>query len=327
MAGESPDDSDAFISEVCWHYYVNEMTQAQVASLLGVTRLRVNQAIQKAKALGMVKVQIESPFLVRLELQERLQAELGISKVLVAPARRDDYDYHVPVGAALADLMTERLRTGEWRRVGVSWGVTLQSAIDRLPRLSCPDLEIVSMIGGTTVGASFNAFGIASGFAERLSARYSLFAAPIFLSEGVTRDVFLRQQSFSEHMRKCEQIDAAVMVVGDISPRSYLVSTGLPPEIQPSTLIEAGAVGDLLGHFLDRDGVDVCPELAERTIGVDLETVALVPEKILAGAGPHKVPIIRAVARRGLVDTLVTDDVTGELLLSGDGGGFVADEN
>ena len=63
---EALDDSDAFVSEVCWHYYVNEMTQAQVASLLGVTRLRVNQAIQKAKALGMVKVQIESPFLARV---------------------------------------------------------------------------------------------------------------------------------------------------------------------------------------------------------------------------------------------------------------------
>lgn len=315
MAGESLDDSDAFISEVCWHYYVNEMTQAQVASLLGVTRLRVNQAIQKAKSLGMVKVHIESPFLARVELQERLQAELGIPKALVAPARRDAYDYHVPVGAALADHLAERLRAADWRTVGVSWGMTLQSAIDRLPRLSCPGLEVVSMIGGTTAGASFNAFGIASGFAQRLSAHYSLLAAPIFLSEGVTRDVFLSQQSFSEHMRKCERLDAAVLVVGDISPRSYLISTGLPPEVHPAGLVEAGAVGDLLGHFLDRDGADVCPALADRTIGVDLEVLGRIPEKILAAAGPHKVDIIRAVARRGLIDTLVTDDVTGELLL------------
>ena len=40
---------------------------------MGVTRLRVNQAIQRAKSLGMVKVQIESPFLARIELQEELR--------------------------------------------------------------------------------------------------------------------------------------------------------------------------------------------------------------------------------------------------------------
>ena len=62
------DENDAFVSEVCWHYYVNEMTQAEVAAALGVTRLRVNQAIQRAKSLGVVKVRIESPFLARLDL-------------------------------------------------------------------------------------------------------------------------------------------------------------------------------------------------------------------------------------------------------------------
>ncbi len=315
MPLETLDESDAFLSEVCWHYYVNEMTQAGVAALLGVTRVRVNQAIRKAKALGMVKVQIDSPFLARIALQERLAAGLGIPKVLVAPARRDDYDYHAPAGAALADYLGERLRTRDWQTVGVSWGMTLQSAIGRMPRLSRPGLEIVSMIGGTNAGASFNAFGIASGFAQRFSARYSLLAAPIFLSEGVSRDLFLAQESFAEHMRKCETLDAAVLVVGDISPRSYLISTGLPREIAAADLSAAGAVGDLLGRFLDRDGNDVATPLADRTIGMDLAALAGVPEKILAAAGAHKVAIIRAVARRGLIDTLITDDVTAELLL------------
>ena len=77
MARENVDDSDAFITEVCWHYYVNSMTQADIARHMDVTRLRVNQAIQRAKSLGMVKVQIESPYLPRIELQEKLVAAYG----------------------------------------------------------------------------------------------------------------------------------------------------------------------------------------------------------------------------------------------------------
>ncbi|MET0165187.1 MAG: sugar-binding domain-containing protein [Vicinamibacterales bacterium] len=311
---DAHDENDVFVSEVCWYYYVNEMTQAEVATVLGVTRLRVNQAIQRAKSLGVVKVQIESPFLARIELQQRLQSRLGM-KALVAPAHRAAYDYHVPAGAALASYLTERLRTRPWKTIGVSWGMTLQTAIERLPRQPQPGLEIVSMIGGTTTGASFNSFGIASGFAERFDATYSLLAAPIYLSEGVDREAFMSQEIFQNHLNKCKAIDAAVLVVGDISPRSYLISAGLPRDVAPEDLIAAGAVGDLLGHFLDRNGSEIAHPLHQRSIGVDLETLASIPEKILAAAGQHKVDIILAAARSGLVDTLITDDVTAELLL------------
>src|SRR5919106_229484 len=317
MPQDGRDESEALASEVCWHYYVNEMTQAEVATALGVTRLRVNQAIQRARSLGMVKVQLESPFLARIELQERLQSRLGVKKAFVAPAHREAYNYHVPVGAALAAYLIECLRTRQWKTLGVSWGMTLKSAIERLPRQPQPGLEIVSMIGGTTTGASFNAFGIASGFAERFGASYSLLAAPIYLSEGVDRDVFLSQEIFETHFKKCRSLDAAVLVVGDISARSYLISTGLPTEVAPEGLTAAGAVGDVLGRFLDRDGAEIAHPLHQRTIGVDLETLATIPEKILAAAGRHKVDIIRAAARRGLVETLITDDVTAELLLEG----------
>ena len=317
MPREVLEDSDAFVSEVCWHYYVNEMTQAEIAVALGVTRLRVNQGIQKAKSLGMVKVQIESPFLSRVELQERLREVLGIEKALVTPASRDTYNYHVPVGAALATHLTGNLKSSGWKRIGVSWGMTLQSAIHRLPRQDHPDVEIVSMIGGTFSGASFNSFGIASGFAERLGAKYSLVAAPIYLSRDVDLNLFLSQEAFRAHFEKCRSLDAALLVAGDISSRSYLISTGLPNEVRPGELAAAGAVGDILGRFLDKDGMDVPHELNGRTIGVELETLQAVPEKILAAAGPHKVDIIRAACRRGLVNTLITDDVTAELLMEG----------
>ena len=81
MLLDGHDENEAFVSEVCWHYYVNEMTQAEVAVALGVTRLRVNQAIQRAKSLGIVKVRIESPFLARLDLLavDRSTAELAVS--------------------------------------------------------------------------------------------------------------------------------------------------------------------------------------------------------------------------------------------------------
>ena len=69
-------------------------------------------------------------------------------------------------------------------------------------------------------------------------------------------------------------------------------------------------------QFLDKDGNSVSQAIDDRAIGMPLDKVLEVPEKILSAAGPHKVDIIRAACRRGLIDTLITDDVTAELLLA-----------
>lgn len=316
MPKDAQSDSDAFVTEVCWHYYINEMTQAEIAGAMGVTRLRVNQAIQRAKQGGMVKVQIESPFLPRLELQDELQRRFGLAGACVAPANPDAYDYHRPVGAALASFLMANLKAKSWKKIGVSWGMTLQAAINRMSRLSYPDLEIISMIGGTSQGAQFNSFGIASGFAERLEAKYSLLAAPVFLSAGVDLHLFLSQALFQTHFAKFGQLDAAILTASNLSDRSYLISTGLPGEISTAELTAAGAVGDVVGRFLDQDGKVVSNALDGRTIGIDLATLRSIPDRILAAAGHHKVEIIRAALRGGIANTLITDDVTARLLIA-----------
>lgn len=315
VARDAVDDGEAFAVEVCWHYYVNGMTQAEIASQLDATRLRVNQAIQRAKQLGIVRVEIDSPFVARFELQEAVRRELGLRRVIVAPTRRDPYDYHGAVGAALATFLTENLRNKRWSSIGVSWGMTLEQTVRKLPQQSYPELEIVSMMGGTMKGASFNSFSVASGFAGALGANYALLAAPIFLSEGVDRDKFLAQDNFMQHFDKFSRLDAAILTASDVSQRSFLVANGMPHESTAGELIAAGAIGDVLGRFLDRDGHAVDHPLSGRTVGVDIDMLKAVPEKILAAAGPHKVEIIRAASKRGLVDTLVTDDVTAELLI------------
>ncbi|MBL4811126.1 MAG: transcriptional regulator [Rhodobacteraceae bacterium] len=315
MARELIEDSEAFITEICWHYFVNEMTQAEIAQMLDVTRLRVNQSIQRAKALGLIKIQIASPFVARTQIQQELKDALGIERAVVGLANKNDYDFHRPVGAALAALLTERLRAASWQSIGVSWGLTIDSAIRRLPRMTLPKLEVVSILGGTAQGSTFNSFGVASGFAGILGAHYSILTAPIYLSEGIDRDLFLSQSALKGHFKKFESLDAVLLTCSNVSPKSFLVSHGLPRGLTPEALIKAGAIGDVLGRFLDKDGNTVSQAIDDRTLGMPLSQVRAVPEKIMAAAGPHKVDIIRAACRRGLVDTLATDDVTARLLL------------
>ncbi|PRX03438.1 UNVERIFIED_ORG: DNA-binding transcriptional regulator LsrR (DeoR family) [Martelella mediterranea] len=316
VASETSVETEAFLVEVCWHYFINEMTQSEVAALMGVTRLRVNQAIRSARADGLVRVDIQSPHVMRLRLQKDLKTRFGLADAIVAPANADNHDYQRPAGAALANYLAKGLREARWRRIGVSWGMTLTNAMTHLPRMQLPEIEIISMIGGTSQGASFNTFGIASGFADRLGARYSLFAAPVYLSPGTDRQEFLSDAVFSEHLEKLKTLDLAVLVAGDLSDRSVLMNTGLPSSVTPATLSEKGAVGDIVGHFIDHNGREVDHFINDCAVGIRLDALEKVPERVLAAAGTHKVDVIIAAIRRGLVTTLVTDDITAERILA-----------
>lgn len=128
---------------------------------------------------------------------------------------------------------------------------------------------------------------------------YSLFSAPIYLSPGTDRATFLSEGAFQAHLARLQKLDLAVLVAGDVTQRSFLVSMGLPSSVLPQDLIDAGAVGDVLGHFLKADGTEVDHPISRSAIGLDLESLIKVPNRILAAAGAHKVDIIIAACRRG----------------------------
>ncbi len=315
LSFEREDESEAFLIEVCWHYFVNGMTQSEVAESLGITRLRVNRAIQLARASGLVRIELESPFVTRLALQDALREALGLHAVIIVPANKLDYNYQLPVGAALASYLERGLRERKWTAIGVSWGLTLDSAIKRLPIMALNDLEIVSMIGGVSVGASFNTFSVASGFADKLGAKYSLFAAPVYLSPDTDREKFLSEPVLREQVERCRKLDLALLAASDLSPKSFLMRDSLPSDVTAETLAELGAVGDILGRFLDVNGELIDHSINQRVIGIELNQLKQIPEVVLAAAGMHKIDIILATIRRGLATTLVTDDLTAEQLL------------
>ena len=114
-----------------------------------------------------------------------------------------------------------------------------------------------------------------------------------------------------EKVRSCGAIGLAT---GDLNS-SLLVRDAIPGDVDPKDLIALGGVGDIMGHVLNAEGALIDHPINSRVIGLSLEEVARIKNVILAAGGLHKVPIIGAALKRGLVDTLVTDENTAAALL------------
>jgi len=310
------DVEERFLAQVAWAHHVEGLTQEQVAEKLKVTRLRVNKALAEARKNGLVRITLNTSFSACPELEERLCVEFGLTEAYVAPSPTRPEDLQTIVGAALGQMLSSKLADARVKTFGLTWGNTLNLATRFVASFHRHDLEIISVMGGLTRGSDFNSFEITTRIADLLGAQHSYFPAPLYAGSRRSRDTIMKLDVFNEVLAKIRKIDGMAVACSDISPRSLLVRDGLPPDIKPGDLIKAGAVGDVLGTIIDRNGNPIDHSINERVVGIGLDDMRKIPNTILAAGGAYKIPVMNAVLRQGLARVLVTDEASARDLLS-----------
>ena len=76
----------------------------------------------------------------------------------------------------------------------------------------------------------------------------------------------------------------------------------------------AGAIGVIMGLFIDENGQEVLSPVHDRQIGASLGTLKAIPQRICVAGGLQKTEAIRAALKGGFVTHLVTDETTAESL-------------
>lgn len=300
-----------------WLYHIEGLTQDRIAERLGLTRLRVNRLLGEARAAGLVSITINSKLAHCVALEQALKERCGLRDAVVVPSPDDEALLPAVLGRATADFVSRHLETHRVRGIGVGWGATLRETIRFVKPGTWPGLHVSSIMGGLTKGLEINTFETASALAARLGATCGYLAAPLYAGSKASRDTILAQDVFKDALAAMAANDLALLSVGDLSMRSLLVRYGLPKGVTAAGLRRAGAVGDIIGHFLDAHGRPVDHAINERVIAPSLPQLAKIATVVVASGGEHKAPIIGAVLRAGLVSVLVCDERTVERVLSG----------
>jgi len=307
----TPETQDAQLPiRVAWLYHMEGLTQAEIADRLGITRLRVNRLLADARASGLVRVTLNSKLADCAALEQALCRDTGLSHAVIVPTP-DDIDLVAGIlGQATAGYLSRHLREHKVGGVALGWGATLRETIRHVDAMRRPELSVSSMMGGLTRGLELNTFEIASDLARRLNAACHYFAAPIYAGSPRSRDTILAQDVFRESLDRVRSSDIALLSVGDLGKRSLLIRYGLPRDVPVAELRASGAVGDVMGQFLDAEGKPVDHPLNHRAIALPLQELKQIPTVVIASGGSNKVRIIAAVLRARLANVLVCDERT-----------------
>lgn len=313
----SNDESAALGSEqlrarIAWYYYVAGLTQQEISDRLGIARARVNKIAGQLRADGSVVVDIRLPLVSCVELEEQLKAIYGLKQVAVVPSVADDEQLRRMIGDAGGILLDALI--GDGQCISVGWGRTLSASIKRLRSRQLKDSSVVSLMGGLTRGSETNTFEVSTELAKTLGADCYYVTAPIYCPSIESREILLTHSGVNEVMERARKSDLAVLSCGDLSHKTALTAMSSVGERLPD-LRKSGAVGEILGTFLDAQGLPVDHILNQRVIAMPPADLKMIPNRILISGGLYKADIIQAILCAGYVNCLVTDEAVAQRLV------------
>ncbi|WP_040163962.1 sugar-binding transcriptional regulator [Microbacterium gorillae] len=306
-------DDELLAVRVAELYYEENKTQDEIGALLGISRWKAGRLLTQARERGIVRIEIVHPRARRLGLERELTQRFGLTAAVVVPVP-DDSDSRGVVTQAAADFLAA-LRPVP-KTLGVSWGRTLNDVAEKLPDGWATGVTVVQINGGVSLNRrASTAATLAATIADRGRGEVMLLPSPAILERRETKEAVVSDRTIAGVLALAGSADVYLFSAGVGDEHSALVESGYLRAEDVAELARKGAIGDVLGRYIDANGNIVDPALNARTVGVELDTLRAADTAVFVVAGDDKHDIARAVVTNGLCSILITDEGTARDLL------------
>lgn len=316
--------SDRFLIKVAELYYRDGLSQQEIAQKLHTSRTSISRALIQARNEGYVQIRIQYPEQSNLGLERELEEKYGLTEALIAvPAYDQSSDQEVAFQAV--DYTLRVLKKN--MVLGMTWGRAMHGFVEqlaqdeRLRSLSFRNVKIVPFLGtpGVTQLDSWDATTYSNTLATKVGnllhcASYNL-SAPMYVDGEKEKELIEGIDEISKVLHMAETADMALIGIGSMQKDSSIIKAGIRTEEEYKELIQKGAVGEVVGRIYDKNGQTVDEDLQRKMIGISLDKIAKIPVRVGISYGKDKIEAIKGAIAGGLVNVLVTDVPTAELLL------------
>ncbi len=298
----------ALATKAAWYYYMEDNTQAQIAEVMGVSRAKVIRLLEEARAQGIVQFSFRKNDSQRVSAEQLLIDRFGLKDAFVVPTPLDSSAINQSIAQGAAHYVSDHLREDGYLNIG--YGDTVSRMLGFLAKNREESLNVVSLTGGVS-------YYLPSVGTTAYSMHLFLTPSPLVVSSRQVRDALLDEKSLQDVSTMTEHADMSVVGIGAAVEGATVLRNGILNEGELAVLKMQGAVGDVLNHFMDKDGALIKTEIEDRVISTDLDKLRQLKNVVGVAGGKDKVTAIKAVLNGGYLNVLITDsDTAAELLLS-----------
>lgn len=301
------DYEEILLVKVAWLYYIGEFTQQEIGEYLGIPRLRVNRLLDKARKNGIVHFSIRSSDSRRMRIEQELTASFHLKDAFVVPTPIDGKDVNESVAQAAAMYINQRIDKSSFINMG--YGDTTSRVLNHLSNMSEFPVNVVSLTGGVN-------YYLPNTRSNIFNAKLYLTPAPLMMKNADMVTAMEGEPSVKQILDMVTLSQLTVVGIGGMNESATILTNGMLTHNDFLLLSMKGAVGDILCHFIDKDGNPVSSDIEGRLISTSLDTMKSLENTIGVAAGKNKVEAILAALRGELLDILITDEDTASEILN-----------
>jgi DNA-binding transcriptional regulator LsrR (DeoR family) len=298
---------------VARRYYLDGVSKSDIASELGLSRFKVARLLDRARADGLVRIELDYRGEVNLDLSVRLSMACGLRHCVVVDSPEDDDALlRANLGRAAAGLLTEIVTSTDV--LGLAWARSLMEMRSSLVRLPpCPVVQLTGALSRADVDES--SIELVRDVARLANGPAFYFYAPMMLPDAETVRMLRTQPEVARAIGRFPEVTKAVVGVGAWQKGLSTVADAVT-DAELQEIAALGVRGETCGILLDADGNAVPSSLTERLIGIDADQLRAIPDVLGIVYGTSKAGAVRAAIRGGFVTSLVTHTAMAHELLA-----------
>jgi len=299
--------------EISRLYYEKNLTQAEIAKQMDISRPAVSKLLSEARSRGIVRIEIKSPLMSDDSLLGELCEAYNLKGGLIVPSGSADEKLITRLLISQASLYFEKLLP-DVNNVGLGWGDTMGRLIDALKKIN-PDKQkegyVCPVIGSAPNDIKwYQTNELTRIFAEKTGFSSYYLPAPAFPVSVNNKKLFEDTLEYQEIAKLWNKLDVVILGIGtypSVPDQATAARFG-------NLLREKKAVGMIATYYFDRDG-NIIKSKDDIVIRIPLADLNRVDKVFVIGGGAKKINSIRGTLKTGLGTHLITDDRTARSLI------------
>ena len=271
--------------KIAWYYYIENLTQQEIAKILGINRIKILRLLDKAKENGLITFQIRNSNAKRFHMENTFKELFHLNDILIIPSVPSSDSLNDSLAQAASMYINQRIKENSYINMG--YGDTPSRILNYLAQRSESPINVISLTGGVNYYLP--------------NTESNVFNARLHLIPCISKMALIS--------------DFTVVGIGGVDTNATIIKNSILTPDDYLLLKKQGAVGDILSHFIDINGNLIDTDLEKRLMSPALTDIEKYNNVVGVAGGPHKIEAIYAVLTGKYLDVLITDENTATAVL------------
>lgn len=297
-------------------YYIDNLSQNEIAKRLSISRMKVARFIWSAKEQNLIEIKFNFPIYENEKIETELENKFNLKECRIISDFDNIEDTFKYSAFELSEIL-ERILTDE-EYVGISWGTTLEGVSKYLhlnKKINVNIVPVFCAIGSSGKNNSINF--LIKNFADAIGGVSYPVHIPAVVDSKTAKKTIEAERQTKALVELNKKISTIILATGTIDIGGSFSQVGTFSQDDVDYLKSLEIVGIINMEFLDTDGKRVINKIDDRVVRIlPFESIKKIKNSILISWGQEKVKILKAAIKSKSVNTLITDESTGKALLT-----------